>query len=159
MSRLILGLIILFSLSTHAKDVEESQDFTVLCEKLGGHLDKGFKCPNTSFPLLSHVCFFKNTFGEEHFTDGCTGPSGGHNSLFLESCVKHDLCYHHEPASTGKSRKECDDEFFNNLMDKCRIANDSEKCERWARTMVKALRVFGGLAYKCDNSAVTSYIQ
>ncbi|MCF8060165.1 MAG: hypothetical protein K9K67_12770 [Bacteriovoracaceae bacterium] len=134
-------------------------DFESLCHEFGGTLKKGHKCPNTSFPLLTPVCFFKNEYGEEHFTDGCTGPSGGHNDLFLKSCVKHDLCYHHEPLSSGKTQKQCDLEFKDNILRDCLDAPDRSKCERWANVMYKSLRAFGGLAYRCDNDFVKDYYQ
>ncbi|GEM_PF-2474674 len=134
-------------------------DFESLCFDLNGTLEKGHKCPNTSVPLLTKVCFFENEYGESHFTDGCTGPSGGHNKLFLKSCVKHDLCYHHEPMSSGKTQKQCDIEFRDNIFKACLEAPDRSKCEKWARLMYKSLRAFGSLAYRCDNKFVSDYYQ
>lgn len=136
-----------------------ASDFEKKCSELGGTLKKGHKCPDTSFPLLTNVCFFENSYGDKHFTDGCTGPSGGHRDLFLPACIKHDLCYHHEPATSGKTQKQCDGEFLENLLTACEDAKSFKRCERWAKTMYRALRVFGGLAYRCENSEVTDYWQ
>ena len=128
-----------------------------LCAQLGGRIEKGFKCPQTFFRSPAKVCYFENNAGEELFTDGCTGPTGGHKDLFLPSCVKHDLCYHHEPATNGLSRRDCDDQFLTNLLESCNEAESLKRCKRWAHTMVAALRPFGGLAYKCEDKAVTEY--
>lgn len=142
-----------FLLTTAQASVEE------LCQEVGGTIQKGYKCPDTSFPLLSKVCFFKNDYGDTHFTDGCTGPSGGHRDLFSKACLKHDLCYHHEPATSGKTQKQCDREFLENMLAACVDAKSYRRCERWAKVMYRTLRVFGGLAYRCDNTPVTDYIQ
>ena len=152
MKSLLLITLVLFS-STSFASVEE------ICQEMQGTIKKGFKCPNTSFPLLTKVCFFKNEYQEEHFTDGCTGPSGGHRKLFTKACLKHDLCYHHEPATSGKTQKQCDQEFLSNMLVACEDAKNFKKCERWAKVMYKSLRAFGGLAYRCDNSEVTTYLQ
>jgi hypothetical protein len=39
----------------------------------------------------------------------------------------------------------------------CSGAQKIGYCEKWAKTMFRALRAFGGLAYRCDNSAVSYY--
>lgn len=132
-------------------------DLEQFCHEKGGRLERGFKCPQTSFPLLTPICFFENEYDEVHFTDGCTGPSGGHRELFLESCVKHDLCYHHEPASNGLTQKDCDEAFLENLNQACLKAPNLKKCKRWAEVMYKSLRAFGGLAFRCENVNVRSY--
>lgn len=128
------------------------------CTELNGELRKGFKCPRTSFPLLTPVCFFKNDHGDLHFTDGCTGPSGGHNELFTPSCIKHDLCYHHEPATTGKTQKQCDVEFLENLTSSCEKAENPKKCLKWSKIMFNSVRGFGRLAYNCENLSVLDYL-
>lgn len=122
-----------------------------LCAALGGTIEQGFKCPKTFFRSPGKVCYFQNSKGQTLFTDGCTGPSGGHKELFLPSCIKHDLCYHHEPATHGFERRYCDDQFLENLLIACEEASDQKYCERWAKTMVAALRPFGGLAFRCEN--------
>lgn len=149
-------IIVLFSWCLMAGSL--AKDLEQFCHERGGELEKGYKCPKTSFPLLTDVCFFENSQKEIHFTDGCTGPSGGHNSLFLESCIKHDLCYHHEPASNGLKQKDCDKAFLNNLLMACEKAENIRKCNKWAQIMYKSLRVFGGLAYRCDDKKVSTYI-
>lgn len=143
----------LFSYSYSSKATLEQ-----FCEELNGRIENGGKCPNTSFPLMSKVCHFENQYQETHFTDGCTGPSGGHRDIFLSACIKHDLCYHHEPASSGKSQKQCDDEFLENLLKSCFLAEDLGHCQKWAKVMHRSLRTFGALAYRCDNTKVSTYL-
>ncbi|MEC7276152.1 MAG: phospholipase A2 [Bdellovibrionota bacterium] len=131
--------------------------FVLLCSQLGGRVEQGFKCPKTWFRSPGKVCYFENSYGEELFTDGCTGPTGGFKDLFLSSCVKHDLCYHHEPATNGLTRKECDDQFEKDLLESCEMSDKKKRCQRWAKTMVSAVRPFGGLAYRCEDKAVRDY--
>ncbi len=128
-----------------------------LCAQLGGHVEQGFKCPKTFFRSPAKVCYFDNSYGETLFTDGCTGPTGGHKDLFLPACVQHDLCYHHEPLTSGKTRRQCDDEFLEDLETACIKADNEKRCRRWAKTMVATLRPFGGLAYKCEDKEVREY--
>jgi hypothetical protein len=153
MEKVFFTFILLLSLSnpSMARNLEQ------ICHELGGTLERGFKCPNTSFPLLTPVCFFDNEFGEKHFTDGCTGPSGGHKEIFLASCIRHDLCYHHEPASNGLKQKDCDRAFLEDLNRACFKAPNQNKCRRWASIMYKSLRGFGGLAFRCENKKVRTY--
>jgi hypothetical protein len=149
-----LLLAYLFNLSPLAYSNDDLQSF---CQKQEGVIVKGHSCPVTSFPIVTPACLFKNKYSESHFTDGCTGPTGGHRSLFMKSCVKHDLCYHHEPASTGKTQKECDLDFMHNLLDACRSADNYSKCIRWATTMYQSVALVGKFAYRCDNSSVVTY--
>ena len=142
-----------FSLKLGASEL----DLETFCQIKDGEIKEKFKCPKTSFPLLTPVCHFSNSSGQTHFTDGCTGPTGGHRDLFLKSCIAHDLCYHHEPSSSGKTQKDCDLEFRSNLLKACSSAENYEACEKWAKTMYSALRIFGSLAYRCDDSSVTDY--
>jgi hypothetical protein len=138
-------------------ELSTATDLESFCQEKGGEMKERFKCPNTSFPLLTPICHFGEREELVHFTDGCTGPTGGHRELFLKSCIAHDLCYHHEPSTGGKTQKDCDIEFRDGLLRACSDAENYEHCEKWAKTMYKALRVFGSLAYRCDNRPVDRY--
>jgi hypothetical protein len=55
-------------------------------------------------------------------------------SLFKRACYAHDKCYSN--PSCDKTKKECDDNFLNDLIDACinKISNleQSDQCVKWA---------------------------
>jgi hypothetical protein len=123
------------------------------CRELGGTVYKSHKCPKTGIVLPINTCRFENEFGEKQFFNGCSGPSGGHKELFFPSCITHDLCYHHEPATNGYSQKKCDLLLLDNLKTVCEDkALNIMKCKRWANIMYRALRIIGKPAFHCSNS-------
>lgn len=132
------------------------QDF---CLKEEGAYVKGFTCPQSRIRLFHEVCYFESETQDLLFTDGCTGPNGGFGDDFFLSCVKHDLCYHHEPATNGKDRKFCDDQFRENLLENCKSVDAERRssCELWAKIMSGAVRTVGGIAFRCENKFVESY--
>lgn len=121
------------------------------CDQAGGVVIDKFQCPKSKLNLKWNFCFTKSPAGAPLFFDGCTGPSGGHTELFYPACIKHDYCYHHEPATNGLSRSDCDKQFLNNALDLCVGAPDQEKCRLWAQAMYKALVGFGDIAFNCAN--------
>ncbi|MAE58639.1 MAG: hypothetical protein CME69_07140 [Halobacteriovorax sp.] len=121
------------------------------CKELGGEVRKTYQCPKSRLKLSFGFCVFENDQGIEQFFDGCTGPDGGHTALFYPHCIKHDLCYHHEPISNGLKQKDCDQEFRDGLLRSCRQAKSEKKCRAWAKTMYRAVRMFGVLAFNCAN--------
>ena len=121
------------------------------CKELGGEVRRTYQCPKTKLKFNFGFCVFTNDHGIEQFFDGCTGPDGGHTELFYPHCIRHDLCYHHEPISNGLKQRDCDKEFRDGLLKSCEGAKSRRKCHAWARTMYRAVRMFGTLAYNCAN--------
>jgi len=152
-----MKILILFSIfswqSTLAVDLNESL-LEAFCSERGGRVVNGLKCPQTFFKSPLKNCIFNEQGDYFQFVDGCTGPSGGFKEAFFSSCIAHDLCYHHEPATNGWSQKQCDKEFLTNLEVACEGVEKSKRCHRWAKTMYRALRGFGKLAYNCDNRSL-----
>ena len=142
-----LILLLLFIPKSFSKD----QLLPQYCDALGGEVVNKYKCPKSGLTIPFQFCTYKNNYGDEQFFDGCTGPTGGHSEIFYPHCIKHDLCYHHEPMSNGKTQKTCDRELKEGLIGSCNTTKDKEKCEFWAKTMYKAVRSFGTLAYNCAN--------
>ena len=141
--RILLILLFLCNLA-HADELE------YFCKENKGKILKKYKCPKTKLTLRIRTCEFENEFGDTQFVNGCSGPTGGHRDLFFNACVKHDLCYHHEPSTNGQTRKDCDQLFLNTALQGCKEgAKNKKKCIRWAKRMYRALRVIGGAAYHC----------
>ncbi len=137
-------IFLLFSSFAHA---DQLQDY---CIEKKGKILKKYKCPKTKLTLRIRTCEFENDYGETQFVNGCSGPSGGHKEIFFKACIKHDLCYHHEPSTNGNTRKDCDQLFLNIATESCDAeAKDKKKCKNWAKRMYRALRVIGGPAYHC----------
>lgn len=141
-------LIFLFSFQIMASSDDLLRNY---CDRFGGKVQKTYTCPKSKLKLNFGFCIFKNEQGIEQFFDGCTGPDGGHTDLFYPHCIAHDLCYHHEPVSNDMSRKDCDLRFKNGLLQSCESADNQKRCVRWAKTMYRALRIFGNIAFHCAN--------
>ena len=146
-------LLLLFSINVMASKPEASNSELLVeyCDKLNGEVVGSYKCPKSKLKIPFNFCTYKNDQGEKQFFDGCTGPSGGHSALFYPHCIKHDLCYHHEPITNGKTQKKCDQEFRDGMISSCSKAENPKKCKNWAKTMYRAVRSFGALAYNCAN--------
>jgi len=130
-------------------EVKKDKLLSEYCSNLNGEVVNSYKCPKSKLKIPFQFCTYKNDLGEDQFFDGCTGPTGGHSSLFYPHCIKHDLCYHHEPSTNGKSQKTCDVELRDGLISSCSAAKNPKTCEMWAKTMYRAVRSFGALAYNC----------
>jgi len=121
------------------------------CQKKKGTIVNSFQCPKSKLDLPITTCLYKNFWGQKHFVNGCSGPTGKYDQQLFKACVKHDLCYHHEPSSRGLTRKECDDKFYDDALRGCRALDEDEesKCVFVARALYGALRVIGNAAYHC----------
>ena len=153
MKKLILLLLVLsLPLSAFADDLLKA------CNSRNGTIKKTYTCPKSNIPLPVKTCVYENSYGETQFFNGCSGPSGGHNKLFYNSCIKHDLCYHHEPATNGYTQKVCDLNLRNNMISACEDkATDVSKCIWWAKALYRGLRIIGTAAYHCANDFSSSY--
>ena len=120
------------------------------CNEREGFIFRSYKCPKSKLKLPVRTCEYSNELGELQFVNGCSGPSGGFKKNFFKACIAHDLCYHHEPSSNGFSRKDCDQLFLDKALQACELVTKKQKkCQRWAKTMYRSLRVIGGVAFKC----------
>lgn len=145
----LFSLITLISLSGIASAEDLLQRH---CNERKGRVVDTFTCPRTKLKLNWNFCLAKTAKDEPIFFDGCTGPSGGHAALFYPACIQHDLCYHHEPLTTGLSQKECDQKFLKQALASCSKAQNQKSCQKWARTMFYALRTGGVVAFNCSKS-------
>lgn len=145
--------ILIFLLFTSLAQADQLED---LCLKNSGKLTKSYKCPKSKLKLPIRTCEYQNELYETQFVNGCSGPSGGHKEIFFKACIKHDLCYHHEPSSNGLKRKSCDKLFLEIAIKSCdEQAKDKKKCHKWAKLMYRALRIVGTPAFHCENRPAT----
>lgn len=144
-------LITLFLGSIQVGHTQGEDMLEKFCQEYSGEVKFGFTCPKSKIPLPLRMCHFSNSHKEKQFFDGCSGPSGGYKELFFPACIKHDLCYHHEPASNGKDRKFCDDLFLEIMNNACETVENKKNCLKWAKTMYKGVRAIGTPAFHCEN--------
>lgn len=122
------------------------------CDQLAGVIVGKYQCPRTRLHMLSEFCILRDRYAKRLFFDGCSGPTGPYRTLFYPACIKHDLCYHHEPATNGYRRLDCDNQFLTNLKEKCLEARNQDQCRVWSELLYKGVRNFGQLAFNCANS-------
>ena len=148
-SRARLKLLITLFFLTFQVQANQLENY---CQENKGEIFKSYQCPKSKLKLPVKTCEFNNDLGETLFVNGCSGPSGGHSELFFRACVKHDLCYHHEPSTNGYNRKDCDQLFLRTALESCSQASNQKKCQRWANLMYNSLRIIGGPAFHCSDS-------
>ncbi len=122
------------------------------CTSYQGQIHTEYQCPKSRLKLPWNFCVFHNTDGIEQFFDGCTGPASDFRPALTPACIQHDLCYHHEPSTSGKTQEECDKEFQSAALEACENIIDNEikeKCLKWSKTMYISVRAFGAIAYHC----------
>lgn len=142
--------LLLFHLALGANSLED------FCSEKEGQILTKYQCPKSRLTLPVKTCEYRNVQGDKLFVNGCTGPSGGFESIFFTACLRHDLCYHHEPATNGLDRKDCDKAFLDSTLKACENnvtdEKEAEKCRSWANIMFLALRVIGAPAFHCSDS-------
>ena len=69
-------------------------------------------------------------------------PQGGFGADFRPSCATHDAC-----LASGRSRRECDREFYNSMNCACESSRHPFLCRVRAFRYYAGVRLFGGLYY------------
>jgi hypothetical protein len=69
-------------------------------------------------------------------------PQGGFGADFRPSCATHDAC-----LASGRSRRECDREFYNSMNCACENSRHPFLCRVRAFRYYAGVRLFGGLYY------------
>ena len=152
MGKLLILYIFISSNLFHSITFAEVDLLEDYCTKLDGVVKFGFICPKSKLPLPINMCQFTNSHGKQQFFDGCTGPTGGYKELFYPACIKHDLCYHHEPATNDLEQKDCDTLFLTIMKKSCHDQPDKKDCLKWANTLYRGVRMVGKLAFHCENT-------
>lgn len=149
---LTLGLTFTFGLvSTAFAD----QQLTEYCTQTGGELVPEWTCPATGNIKMGEACKQKNAEGQVMYFNGCSAPEGKYKTLFFKACIIHDLCYHHEPTTSNKSKLDCDNQFLTNMKKICKATNPfSLECGIVAQTFYAAVDNAGNAAFTCSKENV-----
>ncbi len=113
--------------------------------------------------LLAGLVLFATPAGAQtadDVVDGCTAvPDSGPGFDFTESCNTHDRCYFERPYGNDRdARKQCDVDFFWDMVDHCRAAHPDSAlalrgCYTVAAVYYLGVRSFGGFGWVDRNSA------
>ena len=140
---LILSLtLILSNASINANSLKDS------CLKDGGQMVNSLTCPTSGKVRTGQFCVVE----EDLFYNGCNfSQISEFGNVFFPACRLHDHCYHHEPASSGLSKKQCDKRFLSNMNKICEGRKDEKRCKSRASLFYRAVRFFGKKSWKCSN--------
>ena len=87
------------------------------------------------------VCFFY----------GCTAGIADYDAVFFDECLTHDMCYHHEPATNGKLKSQCDANFYQSMKLKCDRREDKKRCLVMAKLFYEGVEHFGDKSWQCSD--------
>jgi len=124
-----------------------------MCKKLDGVIIDQLKCPNSERVRDMDFCLLQDQ--PVVYFNGCSKSIGNYGKTFFNPCLKHDFCYHHEPATNGLTQKDCDSQFYDNMLDVCAVKeslNNFLSCTSIAWAFYKAVRVAGKKSWQCSNS-------
>lgn len=125
------------------------------CLQTGGEVVQEWTCPATGSLKTGEACKQRNADGGVMYFNGCSAPEGKYKDLFFRACIIHDLCYHHEPQTNGKSKIDCDDDFLKNMKKICKKTNPlSLECGIAAQTFYAAVASAGDTAFRCSKENV-----
>ncbi len=149
MKKYVLILFILASVSIQA----ETKSLADACKKLGGEIVNSLLCPKSKKNRDGEFCVISNR--PLVYFNGCTKSVGDYGDTFFKACLKHDFCYHHEPATNGLSKKNCDNNFYSDMLSVC-MKNDKLSdfisCRSIAWGFYQAVKVGGKKSWECSNS-------
>jgi hypothetical protein len=143
--------ILLFPLSCLGSTLHQIQ-LRSFCASKKGELRNEWRCPQTPERIRQgQFCFFKDEKDQLLVTNGCTGASktGEYGALFINACIEHDLCYHHEPIESGLDKIDCDQQFYSRLKTVCRKV-DSKRCLAVAKAFYEAVENKGESSWRCS---------
>lgn len=126
---------------------------TRLCKNSDGSMISQLQCPSSKKIRDGQFCVIQDR--PLVYFNGCTKSIGEYGDTFYNPCLKHDFCYHHEPATNGLSKKDCDSQFYDDMLDVCN-AKDSMKdflsCSGVAWAFYRGVQVGGKKSWQCSNS-------
>ncbi len=123
----------------------------ITCEQESGQLMNQWQCPHSGEIRKGQFCVVKNQNGQNLVFNGCTGSFSDMGDFFFPACVQHDFCYHNEPGHSGKSKKQCDEQFLKNMRTLCDTQGfNSKLCHGQAWSFYKAVSHFGDASWNCS---------
>lgn len=130
------------------------------CHQLKGEMVSSLACPTSMEQRDGEFCLVaeKTQFTAKApsldmiFFNGCTAGVADYDAVFFESCYTHDLCYHHEPVTNGKTKTQCDFEFYQNMKQQCENRDDQKRCLIMAKLFFEGVEHFGEQSWNCSNT-------
>ena len=116
----------------------------------GGRIVSSLTCPTSGRERDGYFC----KLDDGRFYNGCTASVAGYGETFFEACKTHDHCYHHEPISTGRSKEECDDQLYIDMLSICESTDESFTCELMAAAFYQAVDKFGDNSWQCSDTLI-----
>lgn len=128
------------------------------CEKNGGKFISQLTCEESGRVRKEEFCHYQNADQQSLYFNGCNSDNqDGYRIYFFKACLIHDFCYHNEPRVSGKTRKDCDKEFKENMLDICktdaRNGNKHFMCKTMANAYYRAVRLGGEESWRCMKSS------
>lgn len=131
------------------------KQLTDYCKLTGGQIISSWTCPVTGYQKTGDTCKQTNSAGQSLYFNGCSAPDSKYKNLFFKACIIHDFCYHHEPQTTGKSKKNCDDQFLENMKKICKTSKPlSLDCGFAAQAFYLAVDQGGDKSFMCSKEKV-----
>jgi hypothetical protein len=140
----LIFFLLVFSTQCLAKDIYSE------CSKDRGQIRSYWICPSLDKVRSGTFCFLKDKYQNEIVYNGCSFGEPGFNEIFFKSCKEHDLCYHHEPVTSGLLKADCDERFLRSMLQTCRKNPQIENCEKVAKVYFRSVQVFGFSGWKCS---------
>ncbi len=154
MKQFLLVLTVIFQISVGFAAGAETLLLFDLCDRQGGKIVENWTCPNSGKVRSGYFCHVQNKDGQEQIYNGCTNSIGGGGTKFFQACVIHDLCYHNEPRVSGRTKEQCDQNFYHQMKTICDQDQDSGNCKALAWTFYQAVSHFGSSSWSCAKNAV-----
>jgi hypothetical protein len=143
-----LNTILLFCCLFIASSVLANKELVIeACTEDNGEMVNTITCPNSGKVRTGNFCALGNMF-----YNGCSVDVPEYGKFFFNSCVIHDHCYHHEPSSNGKSKRDCDTKFLAHLETQCKNHPNRADCTRMAKRFYQAVALFGNSAWSCSDT-------
>lgn len=121
------------------------------CNEMNGELVNKWTCPASGRRRSGDMCHALDENNVSMYFDGCSGSFDNYGDVFFNACVTHDLCYHHEPASNGLTKIECDNQFYYNMENICKMTRAGDQpCLKAAQAFYSAVAIFGGTSWMCS---------
>lgn len=129
-----------------------NEQLQTYCQEVGGKTVSRLTCHASLKARKGPFCLIDSGKNAQVFFNGCTKSLFGYGNVFFHACVKHDLCYHHEPATSGLKKSECDNQFYRNMMKICSTQRHQTTCSAMAAVFYRGVQSFGDKSFKCSNN-------
>ncbi len=148
----VFTLVPFLSIIYSTRSFATSDEFLIKkCQEMEGTIVRNWTCPRSGDHRNELHCQILDEEGRSMYFNGCSGSVGNYGEIFFQACVYHDLCYHHEPATHGYKRYDCDSQFYHNMIKICDSRPKDSRCKGRARLFFDAVSTFGKNAWICSS--------